>query len=410
MPARSSRAALAALLLALPGAALPAPAVPAPPPAPPAAPVPGVSDGEVVLGMSVPLSGPAASWGTLALAAEAWARHVNEQGGVHGRRIRVALRDDGYSPGRALAHFHDFRDSAFAVVGTMGTAVLAACAPAVAEARLPWVYPLGNPQVFAGLPRAAVDTVFVEYPDYADEGEFLVRQAARLEGSRRVAFFGQNDDYGRTGLAGVRRGVAALPGVQLAGELLYEVTDREMGTYALRARETGADTVVLYATPVHAAGLVKEMAKVGYRPRIFASFTLSDRDRMFGLLGELWEGAYYGTHLAQRGEPAADRVLEVVLPLEPRLKGREGTAVHGVAVMMVAVEGLRRAGRDLTREGFVKGLESLRDWSPGGLSAPLTFGPGRRHGANFVRLMQAGKAADLSFRAVTPEVRFAPLF
>jgi branched-chain amino acid transport system substrate-binding protein len=372
--------------------------------------VPGVTDTEVTLGMTVPLSGPAAAWGSLAVAAEAWARHVNEQGGIHGRRLRVILRDDGYNPGRAIANLHELKDSCFAVVGTMGTAVLGASKDLVAEAGLPWVYPLGNPRLFSGMQRDRLRTIFVEYPDYGDEGAFLVQQAARLEGARRIGFFGQNDDYGRTGLEGVRRGLEKLPGVTLAGETLYEVTDRDMGTHALRLKESGADSVILFSTPTHAATLVKEMAKVGYRPRLLASFTLSDRDRMFGLLGELWEGAYYDTHLAQRGEPAADAVLEVLLRLEPSLKGREGTAIHGAAAMMVAVEGLRRAGRDLDREKFVKALESLSGWSPGGLTAPVTFGPGRHHGLNGVRLLQALKASDHSFRQVMPDQSFPSYF
>lgn len=372
--------------------------------------VPGVTDTEVTLGMTVPLSGPAASWGSLAVAAEAWARHVNEQGGIHGRKLRVILRDDAYTPGRAIANLHELKESCFAVVGTMGTAVVGASKELVAEAGLPWVYPLGNPRLFSGVAPDKLRTIFVEYPDYGDEGAFLVQQASRLEGARRIGFFGQNDDYGRTGLEGVKRGLAQLPGVTLARETLYEVTDREMGTHALRLKESGADAVVLFATPTHAATLVKEMAKVGYRPKLLASFTLSDRDRMFGLLGELWEGAYYDTHLAQRGEPAADKVLEVLLRLEPSLKGREGTAIHGAAAMMVAVEGLRRAGRDLDRDKFVNALQSLSGWSPGGLTAPVTFGPGRRHGLNSVRLLQALKASDHSFRQVMADQFFAAYF
>lgn len=376
--------------------------------APPA--VPGVTDGEVTLCMTVPLSGPAAAWGAVAVAAEAWARHVNEQGGVHGRKLKVVLRDDGYNPGRAVANLHEMKDTCFAVAGTMGTAVLGAAKDQVAEAGVPWVYPLGNPRLFAGMAREKLRAIFVEYPDYADEGEFLVQQAVRLEGVKRLAFFGQNDDYGKTGLEGVKRGLARLPGVTLAGEALYEVTDREMGTHALRLKESGAEAVVLYATSAHAAGLVKEMAKVGYRPRLFASFTLSDRDRMFGLLGELWEGTYYDTHLSQRGEPAADRALEVLLRLEPSLQGREGSAIHGAMIMMVTVEGLRRAGRELDRDGFVRALESLRAWSPAGLTAPVTFGPERRHGLNGVRLLRAGKAADRSFTVVTADQIFPALF
>ena len=59
-----------------------------------AAAVPGVTDTEVTVGMTTPLSGPAALWGTTALGAKAWADYINDQGGVHGRKIKVILKDD----------------------------------------------------------------------------------------------------------------------------------------------------------------------------------------------------------------------------------------------------------------------------------------------------------------------------
>jgi len=58
----------------------------------------------------------------------------------------------------------------------------------------------------------------------------------------------------------------------------------------------------------------------------------------------------------------------------------------------------------------VAALESLRGWPPGGLTAPVTFGPGRRHGLNGVRLLRAGDAKALSFRVVTGDRLFAPAF
>ncbi len=115
--------------------------------------VPGVSDTEVVLGLTTPLSGPAAVWGTTALAAEAWAKHVNEQGGVHGRKIKTVLKDDGYNPGRAVANVGELKDSVFALVGLLGTAILNANKDNVAEAKLPTIWPYGNPQIFAKQPR-----------------------------------------------------------------------------------------------------------------------------------------------------------------------------------------------------------------------------------------------------------------
>ncbi|MBI1726906.1 MAG: ABC transporter substrate-binding protein, partial [Candidatus Rokubacteria bacterium] len=195
---------------------------------------PGVTDTEVVIGLTTPLSGPAAVWGTTALAAEAWAKYINEQGGVQGRKIKTVVRDDSYNPGKAVANVNEFKDSVFAVVGLLGTAVLNANKDHIAEAKLPTIWPYGNPQVFAKQPREKLRTVFMVYPDYADEGEFLVQQAAKLEGAKKVAVFFQNDDYGKGGLEGVKRGLKKLMGVSVVGEVSYEVTDRELSTHALK--------------------------------------------------------------------------------------------------------------------------------------------------------------------------------
>jgi branched-chain amino acid transport system substrate-binding protein len=365
-----------------------------------ASPAPGVTDTEVVLGISAPLSGPAAAWGSISLAAETWARHVNAKGGIHGRKLRVMVKDDAYNPGQAVANVNEMKDSAFALVCLLGTAILNANKETVAEAGIPTVWPLGNPQVFAAMPREKLRPVFMAYPDYADEAQFLVGQAAKLEGAKKLAVFFQNDDYGKGGLEGARRGAKAAA-VSIAAEIPYEVADREMGTHALKLKESGADTVLLYSTATHGAAIVKEMAKVGFRPRLFASFTLGDRSVMYRLLGELWEGAYFDVNEAAPGEPEADRVLGILLREEPKLKGRDAFALIGATAMAVTADGLERAGRDLTREKFIAALESLKDYRPENLTAPISWGPTRRHGLNTVRLMRAKKAADGSFTAVT---------
>src|SRR6185295_8843844 len=94
--------------------------------------VPGVGEKEVVIGMSAPLSGPAAAWGSVHKGAQAWAAHVNASGGVNGRQIRVVIKDDGYVPGRAVANVTEMKDYVFAIVGLLGTAVLNATKDLVA--------------------------------------------------------------------------------------------------------------------------------------------------------------------------------------------------------------------------------------------------------------------------------------
>ena len=78
--------------------------------------------------------------------------------------------------------------------------------------------------------------------------------------------------------------------------------------------------------------------------------------------------------------------------------------------MILAVEGLKKAGRSLTRDGFVEAMEGIKGFTMLGLSAPVTFGPYHHHGLNAVRLMRAQKAADLSYVQVAPYQLFKPLF
>jgi branched-chain amino acid transport system substrate-binding protein len=397
MGIRSIGAALAACLLGV----TPTSAAPA---------VPGVTDTEITIGITGPLSGPAAAWGSIALASEAYAKHVNDQGGVSGRKLKIIIKDDGYNPGRAVANFNEMKDQVFAVIGTVGTAVLNANKDVVADAGLPLIYPLGNVRVFAEQPRAKVRTVFQAYPDYADEAAFIVQQAAKLESVKKFGYFGQNDDFGKTAILGVKQGIGKVPGASLVAEIFYEVTDRELGTQALKMKESGAEAVLLYSTATHAAGLIKEMAKVGYRPKIFASFTLNDRYTMFRLLGDLWAGAYFDAGTAVPGEPAADKLIEVVTKIDPKLKGREGFAVQGALDIQILIEGLNRAGKNLTRESFVKAMESIQNYTADGSYPPWGFGPDRHHGLNSVRMLRAGKTAEELPKQITGYQMFPPRF
>jgi branched-chain amino acid transport system substrate-binding protein len=372
---------------------------------------PGVTETEIVIGLTTPLSGPAAAWGNTAVAMEAWTKHLNEQGGIHGRKLRVEMKDDGYNPGRAVANLQEMHDKVFMSVGLLGSAVLQAAKDRVADYKIPTINPYGNPAIWAKQPKDRLRYVFVNYPDYVDEGDFLVGFAATKLGANKVAVFHQNDEYGKGGLEGVSRGLKGLGGkATLATAVSYELTDRELGTHALKLKDSGADTVVIYSTITHGANVVKEMAKAGYRPKIVASFPLGDHFIMYRLLGELWEGAHFAGLNAAYNDPAGKQVADILTKIEPKLAGKENTALAGAVAIILAVEGLKKAGKNLTRESYVEAMESVKNFDTMGLTAPISFGPGRRHGLNAVRLLKADKAANNSYTEVVPWQVFQPHF
>ncbi len=113
-----------------------------------AAEVRGVTDTEVVVGITTPLSGPAALWGVTGLGAKAWADHINAQGGIHGRKIKVILKDDGYNPAKAMANLREMKGEVFAVCGLLGTAVVNASKDFFGENNIPLITAYGDVRIW----------------------------------------------------------------------------------------------------------------------------------------------------------------------------------------------------------------------------------------------------------------------
>jgi ABC-type branched-subunit amino acid transport system substrate-binding protein len=252
--------------------------------------------------------------------------------------------------------------------------------------------------------------VFITYPDYEDEGKYMTTWAVKNLGSKKVAVFYQNDDYGKKGLAGVKKGLAATGGkAKLVGTVPYGITERALSTHALKLKESGADTLVIYADPTHAAIITKTMAKVGYQPKVLASFPLADAI-MYKIAGPTWEGTYVGLpgNSGLPGtDPDADRVTAILKKYNPKIEGKEFLALFGATSMMHLVEGLKNAGRNLTPESMIRGMEKIKEWKAENLGARVTYGPDRHNGNNASRMGQAqgGKIIGLE-----PFTVFQPLF
>ncbi len=354
--------------------------------------VPGVSDTEVTVGVSTPLSGPAALWGVTAHGMKAWADHVNAQGGVHGRKIKLIIKDDGYNPARGVANLQEMKGDVFAVCALLGTALCNASKDFWAENKLPLITPYADVRIWAKLPKEKLKYIFVAYPDYGDEAEYLTTYAIDKLGTKKIALFYQNDDYGKTAMTGVEKALKESGGkARLVGAVPYELSERALGAHALKLKETGADTVIIYATPSHGALITKEMAKAGYSPKRLTTFTLGD-PIMYKIAKEPWEGTYIalpGNSGLPTSDAAADKVVDILLKYNPELKGREYLALFGAVSMMHLVEGLQNAGKDLTTESFLAGMEQIKGWTPEGVGAPVTYGPDRHHGVNASRMAEA---------------------
>jgi ABC-type branched-subunit amino acid transport system substrate-binding protein len=350
----------------------------------------GVTPTEIVIGTTMPTSGPAAFWGVpISTAMDVWMRLINEQGGIHGRRLRLVVKDDGYLPPRAVANTRELveRDGVFAMAVSLGTANVFAARDYMVETQTIWITPLASTDIWAGFRNKKY--IFATYPSYIEEGIFLTAYAAKDLKAKSIAVFYQNDLYGQQGLLGVKRGIARAAGTKLVSQVSYEVTDAEVTAQAQKMKESGADTVILYATPRHGALIVREMAKIGYRPTLVSSFTLTD-PAMFALAGEAWNNVYLGSYgpLPGTGDAKVDAVVERLTRAVPALARNTFNASAGVGFIEAFLEGLRRAGPNLTKDRLVQAMESIQNWD-GEVVRAVSFGPNRHQGTSRLAIVKA---------------------
>lgn len=351
----------------------------------------GVTDDEIVIGTWAPLTGPAALWGSVGRGVVAHFAMINEAGGIHGRKVRVILRDDGYQPSRTVAAVKEMveRDGVFAFTGGVGTAPGMAVKDYIIDNEVVWVSPSTGATHWAYPPSRYI---FATYTPYFDEAVILIDHAVNELGLTKIAVAYQNDDFGLSGVVGARMALEK-HGLSLVETVSVEVMDTDLSSHALRLRESGAEAVLIWITPKHGAILLPAAAKIGFRPQWLSSAVLADMKQMHEITDGLWAGAIFANigELPMGGHPQVAKYQEFIAGYSP--DDVDSTFfLAGFLFSEPLVEALRRAGPDLTTDSLIAALESLDGYQ--GTGAPIGFGPGKRQGIRAVFLARCIDAAN----------------
>jgi len=361
----------------------------------------GVTDTEIIVGQTGPQTGPAALWGAVARGSGLFFKGINDEGGIHGRKIKYFLRDDGYQPAKTKAIGTELVEQigVFGMVGCVGVGPGMSVRDYYTENKVVmvsfgcsgvtnWIQPFNR-------------YIFPIYPLYIDEAYALTRYLFEQMKITKVAVFYQNDDYGKQGLEGVER-YEKEKGLKVAVAVSAEVTDRDLSSHALKLKDSGAQAVIMWAMPTHGALLLNECAKIGYKPQWGTSSTLSDAPPLLQLTKGLWAGMIHSNfgETPDSNHPLMVKYRAWHQKYEPN--ERWGTFyTAGIVFAEPLAEGLRRAGRNLTPESFIKAMETIRDWQ--GVGPPTTFTPTDHQGGKSVFFGQV--QPDGSIKKLTDWIR-----
>ena len=347
----------------------------------------GVSDREVIIGQFAALNGPAAQLGLRMQAGiKAEFDAVNKAGGINGRQIKFVSRDDGYEPDKAAqavkALLND--EQAFALIGSVGTPTTLAALPAINDAKVPLIGPFTGAQA---LREPFSRQIFHVRASYFDETERIVQHLSTL-GVQKIAVMYQNDAYGKAGLEGMTRAL----------------TKRQLKPIATSTVERNSVDVTASVAEILKAQPEAIVQISAYKSS--AAFIKLARNQSFS--GQFFNVSFVGakTLADELGEAGSGVVISQVVPFpfqatsglsreyqqrmtESGQKEFDFASLEGFLAAKVLVEGLKRAGRNLTREGLITALETLKDYNLGGIA--INYSAKSHEGSTFTDLTIIGR-------------------
>jgi len=323
-------------------------------------------------------------------------KQVNEDGGIHGRQLQVVA----YPRGRVRPVQHAVEnarrlveeDSVFLLFNFGGPASVQIGA-----------YAMQNdvPNLFPHTALLTVDGdrhVFTSYPRYAGESRAMLKYLALERNVARIAVIYAPNIYGDY----FREQVASLApqfGYEFVGAQALE-NDAASAAGQMRILAEGDPDIVLMALyPAGARKAIEAKAALAWDVRLVSTGPLTD-ERYLNVADGAAEGTIGFCYYPDPGESDAPGIVEYRRQLARYFPGHEPNrySLYGYVYGKLVVEGLRRAGEELTEAGFLDAMESIHDWQSGGIMPPVSFSSTDHHAqeAGFICELENGRFKPLS--------------
>ncbi|GAC1652600.1 MAG: hypothetical protein NVS4B8_27950 [Herpetosiphon sp.] len=348
---------------------------------------PGVSETEIVIGSWGPQDGPAGAYGVIDRTIAAYFKMVNDQGGINGRKVRFVYENDSYEPAKTVAAVKKLveEDKVFAMLGGLGTRNNLAVMDYLVQNKVPHLGPAtGTTALVQPLKR----NIFAYQVNYQTEATLLTQYAVDTAKSQKVAVFYQNDAFGKEGLDAIN---AELKKHSLAEAtpVSYETADTNYSAQALKLQSSGADTVFIWAVPKPGASIIAEMDKIGFKPKLLATAVVNDPS-LFKLAGPGAEGLITSAWLPDFTDTSNPKVAEFQAFMKKNMPNEQigGFAETGFGQAQLMSDVLKRMGKDVTRDGLIKTLEGLQNYTDN-LLPSISYSPTDHQGSKAVLFQQA---------------------
>ena len=333
---------------------------------------PGVTASTITIGGTVPITGPAALFGSVGRGADAYFKYVNAHGGVNGRKIKYLYRDDAYDPSKTVQLTRELveNDKVLAIFSTIGTDNTIATTDYLNAAKVP--------QLFAGTGTARVGDAYKTHPwtmgylpSFRAEGAIYGRAIAPQAGAK-VAVLYEASDFGKDLTAGLKKGLGTKASAVVA-EQAYQPTDTSIDSQMSTLHASGANVLVLNVTPQYAILAYLAAHKFGWHPKIYVSSVCISPNVMDIVRASVGQEVNGSLSIAFVKDPT-DKVWakDPVVPLyksilrkyAPAAKPEDVYNFYGMGVAYTLVDALKHAGKNPTRASLLAAAQHLNEVNP----------------------------------------------
>ncbi len=347
---------------------------------------PGVTDDKILVGFTMPMSGPIGFIGSLTmdLTNAVFQKYNEEEGGIYGRKLELIAYDCGSDTSQALANYRKLilEDKVFCVLFGFGSFIRPAY-NLFEDQSVPWLFPMAPPYDVIFPPREYLFSLFpTTATQMKTEAKWIIAQGKY----KKIACIYGDSASGKTGLEGLKRELEGTGIEIVAAEALKEAST-SASVQVAKIAKTDHDLIMIFGfTMQPAAVAVKEIKKIGLESDIMLNQPITNNTTLKmlqgvdveGIYGSWWGALEFRSDKPEVSTPemrAAAAVLDKYAPHVDR-----GQVEHSLSVELF-IEALKRAGKDLTREGFIEAMETFDNY-PTGKGSFATFSPSRREGVS----------------------------
>ena len=348
----------------------------------------GVSKNEIVVGSIQDLSGPIAGFGKqVRLGMMLRVDEINEQGGIHGRKLKLLVEDSAYDPKKAVLAAQKLvnQDKIFIMVAHIGTAQNLAAMPVQFEKNVVNFFPVTAAremyEPFHKLKYSFAAT-------YYDQIRTALPKLAKDKGAKKVCTMYQDDEFGLEVVRGGEAGLKTM-GMEFAEKTSYKRGATDFSSQVARMKASGCDLVVLGTIIRETIGAIAEARKTGFSPTFLGS-SAAYTDLIHKLGGKPMDGLY-ATMTVQN--PYLDEASQQISFWAKKYKTKFNEdptvfSVYGYNAIDSFARAAAKAGPNLSTDTFIKAMDSMTFETDMFGSAPATFTATKRLGSDASRLSQ----------------------